>query len=304
MIKPVILVWGLAHDGPTARVIEELRKRGARVAWIDQQATDNFRIELNAGDADLGVLYLPGEAIDLASVRSAYLRPYDLRTLELARGIAADNPRFRQCCAFEELLSLWGEVTDGLVMNRLSAMSSNGSKPYQSDVIRQYGFSVPDTLITSDPQAALAFWDQHGTVIYKSMSGQRSIVTALGAADRRKLFKIARCITQFQAWIPGTDYRVHVVADQVFATRIRSTAVDHRYGQDTALESADIPDAVAERCFRLTRGLGLELSGVDLRLSPRGEWFCFEVNPSPGFTYHEDATGAPIGDAIASALCE
>jgi hypothetical protein len=31
----------------------------------------------------------------------------------------------------------------------------------------------------------------------------------------------------------------------------------------------------------------LAFSGIDLRRSDDGTWFCFEVNPSPGFPYFE-----------------
>jgi hypothetical protein len=44
----------------------------------------------------------------------------------------------------------------------------------------------------------------------------------------------------------------------------------------------------------LTSDLGLSLSGIDLRLTPAGEWYCFEVNPSSAFTYYQEATGHPI----------
>ena len=50
------------------------------------------------------------------------------------------------------------------------------------------------------------------------------------------------------------------------------------------------------------RTLGLHFAGIDLRRAPDGRWFCFEVNPSPGFTYYEAHTGQPIADAVASYL--
>jgi hypothetical protein len=33
-----------------------------------------------------------------------------------------------------------------------------------------------------------------------------------------------------------------------------------------------------------------------------GDWYCFEINPSPGFTYYQQAKGAPIDAAIATLL--
>ena len=37
------------------------------------------------------------------------------------------------------------------------------------------------------------------------------------------------------------------------------------------------------------------------RLTPSGEWYCFEINPAPGFPFYESASG-PIGEAIARLL--
>ena len=38
------------------------------------------------------------------------------------------------------------------------------------------------------------------------------------------------------------------------------------------------------------------------RRRPAGDWYCFEANPSPAFTFYEDATGQPIGRSIAALL--
>ena len=52
----------------------------------------------------------------------------------------------------------------------------------------------------------------------------------------------------------------------------------------------------------MAAGMGLHLAGIDLRQTPRGEWYCLEVNPSPGFTYYEAVTGQPIAAAVAELL--
>jgi D-alanine-D-alanine ligase-like ATP-grasp enzyme len=48
--------------------------------------------------------------------------------------------------------------------------------------------------------------------------------------------------------------------------------------------------------------MGLLLAGIDLRRTDDGEWCCFEVNPSPGFSFYEDHTGQPIAAAVAELL--
>ena len=52
----------------------------------------------------------------------------------------------------------------------------------------------------------------------------------------------------------------------------------------------------------LAASLGLEFSGIDLRITPDGEAVCFEVNPSPAFSYYEQAAGVPIAAALARRL--
>jgi glutathione synthase/RimK-type ligase-like ATP-grasp enzyme len=98
-----------------------------------------------------------------------------------------------------------------------------------------------------------------------------------------------------------------VVGAEIFATRILSDADDYRYAARQGLprprlSTTDVPDDVADRCRLLTSRLGLAVAGIDLRVTPEGEWFCFEVNPSPAFTYYEYGTGQPIATAVAGLL--
>jgi glutathione synthase/RimK-type ligase-like ATP-grasp enzyme len=151
-----------------------------------------------------------------------------------------------------------------------------------------------------------AFWRRHGSVIYKSISSVRSVVSQLTPEKAQRLEDVVWCPTQFQAYVLGTDYRVHVVGDEVFAARIISDRDDYRYasvsGGSATIEAYEPDTELAAMCRRMVRDMGLLVAGIDLRQTPQGEWFCFEVNPSPGFSYYQDATGQPIDDAIAELL--
>jgi glutathione synthase/RimK-type ligase-like ATP-grasp enzyme len=185
-------------------------------------------------------------------------------------------------------------------------MHSNSSKPYQAQLIARAGFDVPATLVTNDPDAVRDFAAEHGALVYKSTSGIRSIVRRLDAAALARLERVRSLPTQFQAVVDGTDVRVHVVGERVFATEVRSQAVDYRYaardGLDAELVATDVPDDVAQRCVRLAGELGLALAGVDLRRTPDGRWACFEVNPMPGYSFYESHTGQPISRALVAHL--
>src|SRR5262249_55028821 len=130
----------------------------------------------------------------------------------VAAGAAAEE----RIASVEVALWSWLEHTDAAVFNRPSAMATNGSKPYQAAMIEAAGFPTPPTLITTDAEAARAFWQRHGTVIYKSVSSVRSIVSRLAPEDGERLPNVTACPTQFQKHIPGQDVRVHVVGDELF----------------------------------------------------------------------------------------
>jgi glutathione synthase/RimK-type ligase-like ATP-grasp enzyme len=115
-----------------------------------------------------------------------------------------------------------------VVVNRYAAMGSNSSKPYQSQLIRDHGFGVPETLVTNDPELVSAFQAQHGDLIYKSISGERSIVSRFDASDRERLERVRWCPVQFQAFVHGPNVRVHTVGNEVFATIVETDAVDYR----------------------------------------------------------------------------
>ncbi len=192
------------------------------------------------------------------------------------------------------------------VVNRVAGGLSNNSKPYQALTISRTGLRVPTTLVTSDAGAARAFIAEHGDVIYKSASGVRSIVRRLGADQLARLDLLCHGPVQLQAFVPGRNVRVHTVGDRIFATAIESDAVDYRYahldGHATRFEPVDLPPAVREACLRLARTFDLLFAGIDLKHTPSGEFFCFEVNPSPGFLYYERHTGQPISTAVAELL--
>jgi len=188
-------------------------------------------------------------------------------------------------------------------------MGSNSSKPYQAQLIRAQGFAVPETLITNDPDLVHEFRHRHKKVVYKSISSIRSIVQMLGEKDLARLEHILWCPTQFQAFVAGTNVRVHTVDTTVFATAIATDATDYRYtslqgSAEAKLYPIELSKELAERCINLAQALELPFAGIDLKITPDNQVYCFEVNPSPAFSYYELNTGQDISDAVARYLAE
>lgn len=295
------LVLGLAHEPPVAAVTRALERADAPHVVVDQRrllAGDcrTWFTERGAG----GVIDVDATRVGLEEVTGVYTR---LTSWTELPELAADPGLFGHARHLHEAIDAWLETSSARVINRTSANDTNNSKPYQATIIREH-FAIPTTLVTNDPEAIEVFRAEVGPVIYKSVSGERSIVTAFTDADRDRLPLLTSAPVQFQEHVRGIDVRVHVVGSDVFATRIESEATDYRYDASgvARLRAVELSDQVAADCVRLTARLGLELSGIDLRYADDGRVVCFEVNPSPAYIVYEEATGQPIAAAIAHRL--
>lgn len=303
----MILLCGIPSETPLAMVAAELEQVGEPYAFFNQReaASASLAWEVEGG-AVRGALEMGNRRVRLEDVTGVYTRLMDDRILPELDGEPEESPARSRCRALHEALCRWCEISPARVVNRAQPQLSNSSKPYQSQLIAQHQFSVPETLITNDPELVRRFYQTHGKVIYKSMSGVRSIVRLLDEDDFARLASIRWCPVQFQAFVAGRDVRVHTIGDEAFATEVASNVVDYRYahqhGGETSLHAADLPGEVLGECLRLARNLNLAFAGIDLRITPEGRVFCFEVNPSPAFSYYERNTGQPIARAVARYL--
>jgi hypothetical protein len=304
----MIFVWSLPGDKQTTVVLAALARLGAPCFFFNQHEVLDAEIELEVGAALSGTLRVGKRTLALGEVTAAYLRPYETSRIPSVERAGVGSPQRRRAVELEDVLMSWSELTPAFVVNRLSDMAPNGSKPFQAAAIQAAGFKTPETLITTDPEAVRAFAKLHGALIYKSISGVRSIVSRLSAKHEERLAEIRWCPTQFQRQIAGQDYRVHVVGDELFVSRIVSSADDYRYASrqkaGLRIELGEVPQDVAERCRKMAHAMRLWVAGVDLRRTPDGDWYCFEVNPSPGFTYYQDACGFAMDEAIARLLLQ
>ncbi|MFC9325695.1 RimK family alpha-L-glutamate ligase [Kitasatospora sp. NPDC057015] len=305
------LLWGVPSEPPMAMVAAALAARGAEPAVVDPRAAGaaiDLALSGAHGERLLdGVLRLGDRVIELGSVTGMYLRPVEPA---FAPGLAPGD-RVRAQRVHDTLLS-FTELADALggcrLANPLSAMASNMSKPYQAQLIARHGFYIPATLVSDDPDEVLDFVERHGRVVYKSTSGIRSIVTAFDPVrDRDRLARLRWCPVQFQELLDGPDVRVHTVGDRVLAVILDTAAVDYRYaraqvGSDARLRPHALDAELAGRCVALAADLRLPFAGIDLKVMPDGRVACFEVNPSPGFSWFEAETGVPIASAVADWL--
>lgn len=214
----------------------------------------------------------------------------------------------------------WHEALNGLNllltcpwMNPPQQDEVASRKAYQLTVAHSLGLRVPDTLMTSDPDAARGFVERHGLdrTIYKIFSATHQVwrETRLVRADDLASFDALRLAPViFQEYVPAiADIRVTIVGDEMFPMAIDSRGtsyeVDFRVSLAESRTSAcTLPDDVVNALRLLMKRFGIVYGGVDLRLTPEGEYVFLEINPAGEFLFAEAGTGLPITDAVAGWL--
>lgn len=306
----MIMLCGITTETPMQMLQERLEKLHAPYLMLDQRDFNRWKIHFEITRGKISGQIRTGKKVyPLEEFRAVYTRLMDDRFLPQVKNEPPDSALRRYCRGFHETLTRWMEISPACVVNRCAPMGSNASKPYQAQLIRQHGFLVPETLITNVPESVLEFHARHENIIYKSISAARSIVQTFQEKDAERLNHIRWCPTQFQDRVEGTNVRVHVIAQKVYATAITTDATDYRYaqrqsGEAATLRAMELDDELAKKCRLLAAALELTFAGIDLKVTPQNEVYCFEVNPSPAFSYYEGNTGQPISEGLATCLIE
>lgn len=305
----MILLCGIPSEPPLQLVRDALDESGAPYVSFNQRQFSSMEMdfEVARGGEVSGTLRINGDRHRLEDFTGVYVRLMDDRALPEVKSEPANSPTRLHCRALHDTLMRWCEIAPTRVVNRAAPMGSNSSKPYQAQLIQKYGFETPETLITNEADLVRDFQRRHKAVIYKSISGLRSIVQTMSERDDERLDLIEWCPTQFQEFVDGTNVRVHTIGERVFAIAARTEATDYRYayrqvGDSAELREVDLSDELSEKCINLAKGLGLVFAGIDLKITPDDRVFCFEVNPCPAYSYYESNTGQPISRALASHL--
>jgi len=305
----MIFLCGIPSEPSLGTVIEQLSQLSVPHVVFNQRDFGAMEIdfEIKSGRV-IGWMQLKGRNYRLEHFEGIYTRLMDYRFLPELENETPNSPKFLYCRTLHRTLSHWFEIAPARVLSRMAEIGSVFSKPYQARRLREHGFSIPETVVTNDPDVVLEFRKKHKKVIYKSISYVRSVVQTLEDRELPRLDHIRSCPIQVQEFVEGTNVRVHTVDDDVFATSISTTATDYRYaclqGEQEELKATKLPPELAEKCVGLSKSFGLELAGIDLKITPDNQVFCFEVNPGPAFSYYEYHTGQPIARAVAKYLAK
>jgi glutathione synthase/RimK-type ligase-like ATP-grasp enzyme len=190
-------------------------------------------------------------------------------------------------------LRAWLESVPGHVANRGDAAAHNRSKPLHEYVLGRHGFSVPESITTSDARALVAFVRER-PCISKTVCGVRADAVLVTEADFEN-FDPESGPVHVQHFIEGVDARVHVIGERIIALRTLTQAVDYR--REVAIvdmKHFDVPPVLARSLVESTAALGLLFAGYDFKIDDAGRYWCLEANPMPGYHPYDRACAGAI----------
>jgi glutathione synthase/RimK-type ligase-like ATP-grasp enzyme len=171
---------------------------------------------------------------------------------------------------------------------------------------RAVGFTIPDTLLSNDPERIRDFFRSHGErVIYKpylpaTWAAEGRMYSTFTAALSEELLANDGALSQapgiYQSMVEKQyELRVTVMGRSVFASRIDSQKdgyylADWRANirdQGFASKRHPLPPQIEQRCIDLLKRMGLVFGCIDIIVTPEGEHVFLEVNEMGQFLWLE-----------------
>jgi hypothetical protein len=303
MRPSTVLVLGGEDDEHACAVIDRLRAAGHDAELLDSRWFPTQMTLWRNPQSSAGELTLPsGRVIAHEQILSVYWRTYngvgvpplddDEQTF-----VAYNDAR----CLFESFLidlpARW--------VNGWTAYQLHQTKPVQLARIAALGVMAPATLWTNDAKGVREFAAQHPQAIFKPVQGgdETRRLTAEHLTDEN-LSSLKLAPITIQAEVPGTNVRVFVAGKRVLACEVRTPQLDYRQDLQAELLVHQLPTVMEEQARQIAAALSLVWTGIDYRLTPKGEYVFLEANPSPMFLGFESQTGLPLTASLISLLTE
>jgi hypothetical protein len=277
-------------------------------AWFPSRAA--LSASFTSGAEELHLRLPDGSCLDLAGVGAVWYRR--ISPLGIAEEITDPTARlFAWSESNEALFGMWYSL-NCYWMNPPRSDEIAQRKIHQLQLARRLGLSIPETLVTNEPELALDFIRAHAPrkVIrkaFRNIAEAPSPTSVVEEADLELIAAVRYAPVIFQAYVPvDVDLRVTVIEYDVFAAAIRSRPefhADYRVGLSSAtVEPYELPADVSEKLLAMMEALDLRFGAIDLRVTPEGEHVFLEINPAGEYLFVSRRTNQPVSAAIAACL--
>lgn len=314
-----ILVISASFDPHADRIIEEVEAAGGATERFNiDQLPHQLWADLRLSNRNVSAI-LPDASTDVDAVyyrRLAMIRGHGLwsHIPETARQFAVSE-------AEATLFGICHTLRDRPWVNDFSNLEIHVNKPVGLMVASEVGMTIPDTVVTNNPETVREFYDTHnGRIIFKAASVNAVHLTE----EYSKLFYTSRVeqkhITQdkliralpgiYQAEVErAEELRITVIDDHIFTVTVLPkdpSQVDWRRGLGGGLsfKESSLTDEFSSMIIAFMRKMGLRYGAIDVIVRPDGEYVFLEVNPQGAYLWLERDLDIPITKTIANCLLE
>lgn len=319
----MILIISTKADAHIEPVTSHLDAAG--MPWARINTEDIARnLELNIEPANgKGKLFIrdSGLEVDLQNVRAVWYRKPEaicVSHFELDQG-ALDYVESE----FREILdNLYGLLGDIPWINHPLKTKLAHRKMLQLRVAKKVGFTIPPTLVTNDPVAALHFADGFNSDLAIKSLGALSVSEGTNAQLSYGLFtrrisrgeldrfkdKVCHMPTTFQQFIEKRfELRVTCVGEHIFTCRIETrpgnlSSEDYRFDAHNLNHVACECPELHGRIHAYMREFQINFACFDFIVPKAGEPIFLEANCNGQWLWVQNLTRLPIGKAIADLL--
>ncbi|MBH8565533.1 hypothetical protein I8748_25720 [Nostoc sp. CENA67] len=292
----MIYAIGIDSDRTFRHFVRQTARRSVELQAI------NLREVIVSGDWRLA---LPDDGMSWLSVgdKKYPLDPhgaYYCRIIDLS-SVQSDMVAAMRWRSLLAALCVWLEHIPGVVINRPGGRTDNSSKPLHEYSLQSWGFNVPPSITSSDPEL-LATFASVGQTIVKPASGIRAD-SRLVEAEEFLDFHPSQGPVHLQRYVAGADVRAHVVGDQVHAEIINCPQIDYRRSYQQAKYSPwQLPESLTTQIIQATAAFGLQFAGWDFKVTEDNQYWCLEANPMPGYDGYDIRAEGKITDSLLALL--
>ncbi|MFI5179845.1 MAG: RimK family alpha-L-glutamate ligase [Thermoanaerobaculia bacterium] len=309
----MILIVTVAGDLHAIAIRDALAARNYKECHLffsDRMATENsLKWQLPYSDGTCLLTLECGRTIDIASIEVIWWRRF---APDQRLDVPAPDERTIALINNDSRGALKGVLQvsfKGVWLSDPNATERAGSKVLQLATAHACGFRIPQTLISQSQADVIEFARRvDGPLIVKPVVGVPGPLMFTQflhdpAAVLPESYRTAPAI--YQEYVPGTRHiRLNCFGDRSFAAVIDSPDLDWRPNLNVPMYTWPVPEAVHVRVRCVLDQLNLRMGVVDLKETPKGELYWFEVNPQGQFLFLEPLTKLSLADHFVDYLLE
>jgi hypothetical protein len=315
-----VLILSSAKDMHARAVANKLSDLGAEyVIWRFDDMVERTRVRFDLTSSGPTCLFRTedGQEIDFNQFQSIWnRRPGSFHAghfpMPFVQGMIETEAQHAMAGILRSVNCLW--------VNHPGRDAEARYKLWQLEAARRAGFSIPETLITNEPEEVREFYKAADErVVYKLISEGTNFnmpnyefplgvpTLPLRKVDLPHLEQVKFAPHLFQRCIDKAyDLRVTIIGQRIFPVKIHSQTgrgkVDWRMDYGVEMELVEMPAAVNESCLALQRMLGLNYGAMDIVVDSQGRHFFIEVNCAGQYLWLEDKAKLDLSLELARLL--